>query len=299
MALSPPNSHGSSSVTVTGTVAAGGSVASDLPVTDNPLLDGGRASTAVPAAVSADGDAVALWLTRNGATVADGGVAAGATDTGNPVKVGAHYYSTVPTLVDGQRGDLQVGSRGALRVTIQKDNGTPVVDVLNQSADGTVNTTVGMGVMSFPVLYNATATTFDRQRGNDPVALLASAARVAVASSADQTNYNGRGVMIVVNVTAEAGTTTLTLTIEGKDSTSSNYYTLNTGVVVYNAATDAPTVTRAVLLYPGVLTADAIGAGAANLISAKSLALPRVWRATVTPSDASSQTYSVSAVTLL
>lgn len=45
--------------------------------------------------------------------------------------------------------------------------------------------------------------------------------------------------------------------------------------------------------------ADAIGAGATNLIAAKSLALPVVWRATITPSDASSQTYSVSGVTIV
>lgn len=44
-----------------------GNVASDVPVTANPLLAGGRASTAAPSAVSGDGDAVALWLSRLGA----------------------------------------------------------------------------------------------------------------------------------------------------------------------------------------------------------------------------------------
>jgi hypothetical protein len=44
-----------------------GNVASDLAVTANPLLDGGRASAAAPADVSADGDAVASWHLRNGA----------------------------------------------------------------------------------------------------------------------------------------------------------------------------------------------------------------------------------------
>jgi hypothetical protein len=50
-----------------------GSVASDAPVDANPLLNGGRASTPTPTAVSADGDAVALWVTREGiAKVEDG-----------------------------------------------------------------------------------------------------------------------------------------------------------------------------------------------------------------------------------
>jgi hypothetical protein len=41
---------------------------------------------------------------------ADGKVAAGVTDSGNPVKVGGKYNSTLPTLTNGQRGDLQLDS---------------------------------------------------------------------------------------------------------------------------------------------------------------------------------------------
>jgi hypothetical protein len=57
-----------------GTILGGGFVsgpiASDSPITGtgvNPVLLGGRASTAVPTAVSADGDAVNAWLDRQGA----------------------------------------------------------------------------------------------------------------------------------------------------------------------------------------------------------------------------------------
>lgn len=46
-----------------------GNVASDVPVTANPLLDGGRASATAPTAVSADGDAVAMWVDRRGAVI--------------------------------------------------------------------------------------------------------------------------------------------------------------------------------------------------------------------------------------
>lgn len=41
--------------------------ASDAPLTQNPVLVGGRASDTVVTAVSADNDAVALWLSRRGA----------------------------------------------------------------------------------------------------------------------------------------------------------------------------------------------------------------------------------------
>lgn len=47
--------------------------------------------------------------------VAQGGVASGATDSGNPVKVAGVHNTTLPTLTNGQRGDLQVNARGALK----------------------------------------------------------------------------------------------------------------------------------------------------------------------------------------
>lgn len=48
-----------------------GTVASDVGIaaSDIPVQIGGRASSAVPTAVSADADAVALWLNRSGAVV--------------------------------------------------------------------------------------------------------------------------------------------------------------------------------------------------------------------------------------
>jgi hypothetical protein len=54
---------------VSGTVTVGGTAATDAAVSGNPLLAGGRASTTKPTAMSADGDAVPLWLTLSGAMV--------------------------------------------------------------------------------------------------------------------------------------------------------------------------------------------------------------------------------------
>ena len=49
----------------------GGTLASDVPMTTDPVTIGGRASTATPTAVSADGDVVDLWLSREGAMQVD------------------------------------------------------------------------------------------------------------------------------------------------------------------------------------------------------------------------------------
>lgn len=46
-----------------------GAAAADAAVAGNPLYTGGRASTATPTAVSADGDAVGVWTDRNGAVM--------------------------------------------------------------------------------------------------------------------------------------------------------------------------------------------------------------------------------------
>ncbi|HUC90008.1 MAG TPA: hypothetical protein VMR45_04355 [Patescibacteria group bacterium] len=46
-----------------------------------------------------------------------GNVAASTTDSGNPVKVGGKYNASVPTLTDGQRGDLQLDNSGNIRIT--------------------------------------------------------------------------------------------------------------------------------------------------------------------------------------
>lgn len=60
----------------------------------------------------------------NGLLAVAGNVASGVADAGNPVKVGGRYAATLPTLADQQRGDLIVGSRGSLNVTLFGANGS-------------------------------------------------------------------------------------------------------------------------------------------------------------------------------
>lgn len=97
-----------------------------------------------------------------------GNVAAGAADSGNPVKVGGKFNSSVPTLANGDRGDLQVTVYGALRSFASGPLGV--------AADGDTNSTVGIGrsdageaaggfaLRTYPFVYNGA--TWDRQRGD-------------------------------------------------------------------------------------------------------------------------------------
>lgn len=51
-------------------VQTAGTVAEDQALSGNPIRNGARASTAIPSAMSADGDVVTLWADRNGALIA-------------------------------------------------------------------------------------------------------------------------------------------------------------------------------------------------------------------------------------
>ncbi len=99
-----------------------------------------------------------------GGAYVNGAVASGATDAGNPVKVGARYNSTLPTLTDGQRGDLQVGTRGSLNVTLRVADGSGAVGTIATPGDAQTNSVTGLTSVSFGYGFNGT--TWDRIRGD-------------------------------------------------------------------------------------------------------------------------------------
>ena len=119
---------------------------------------------------------------------------------------------------------------------------------------------------------------------NKEVTLLASAARTALVTGADQFNHVARGVVITIDVTVDHATSSLTFTAQGKDSTSGKYYDL-----LVSAAVNAVGTTT-LKIYPG-LTA------AANSVATD--VLPVVWRLNVAVADAGSITYSVGAAYIL
>lgn len=154
-------------------------------------------------------------------------------------------------------------------------------------ADGVANTVDGARTVPMPTLYNGT--TWDRQRNNEDVVLLASAVRAANTASAIQTNHNARGVVLLLDVTANAGgAETLSVVLQ----TRSPLTTIQTSLVVSPAeAFGGVAGSRLIMLYPGVLDADLSNAPDIGA----SLALPRTWIATVVHSAAGNWTYSLEA----
>lgn len=100
-----------------------------------------------------------------------GSSASGATDAGNPVKVGGKYNLTLPTLTDGQRGDVQLTSKGGIIATLYSANGTAVG--VNAPVDG-VAVGTGFYTVSQGVVYNGT--TWDRMRKASATSRIVSAA---------------------------------------------------------------------------------------------------------------------------
>lgn len=247
-------------VFVTGGVGLDAAIASST--TGGPVLGGGRASTATPSAVSADGDAVWAWMTRLGSLST-----MPTTSTGVEYKVattdGSNYGTAgIPTAaVTGWSGSAYQ-SVGALGVAA--------------SADGTTASGLNNGLLVAAVPFLASGLTVARQRGNEQSTLAASAARTSTLTVADQTNYNGAMLhaVIVVTVMASGG---LTPVINGKGNLGT-YYALLTGAKIVGAGT---TVLR---IGPGFATA--VNAAAADM-------LPRTWNMVVTPDDATSITYSI------
>jgi hypothetical protein len=93
-----------------------------------------------------------------------GTLASGATDAGNPVKVGGTYNATRPTFTTGQRGDLQIDSRGSVGVAVFGFNGSTGVTAAAPSADGFATSNTGLATQAF--LYNFNGSTLDRVRGD-------------------------------------------------------------------------------------------------------------------------------------
>lgn len=97
-----------------------------------------------------------------------GNVASAATDSGNPVKIGGKYNSTLPTFTDGQRGDLQIGTRGSLSVTLLLPNSTLTASYVATNADGVAasSTASRLETVSRNSVYNSATTQWDRTPGN-------------------------------------------------------------------------------------------------------------------------------------
>lgn len=244
-------------------------------------------------ALAADGDYIAQATDTKGNRLTVGNVASGAADSGNPVKVGA-VRNEWPSYGAGQRGNLHIDEFGNLRVTLVSNNsfiqGTFAEGDGVPSNYATVGRTAAQG-------YGFNGTQSDRWRNNVGATLLSSAARSATTNSADQVNYNGRGVVIILDITATPNNAeTLTLAVQIKDPISGKYVTVTAFTpLVASALGAAPTAeTYIYTLYPGALETAAVAKH-----EVQGLALSREWRVVATHSAGGSWSYSIHATTLL
>ena len=183
-------------------------------------------------------------------------------------------------LYDSAGNAYSKGAGGGLKVEVFNSAGTEVG--VTTMADGT-GTPHPLQVAPYPFLFNETS--YDRQRGNTLVNLLASAARTTTTETAVQTNYNARGVIVMLDVTV-AGTGHLNLSFRWRSTTNNN-----------SPDTAATNVTTTGLWFAVCYPGAALEATYTNasVTLAIPYPLPRSWSVKVTPSDGSSWTYSLDA----
>ena len=152
------------------------------------------------------------------------------------------------------------------------DGGTQLQPAQKQNGDG-----IGNMPAVGPNLFDGTQ--LNRQRGNQDNITLINASNVSsTQTSADQTNYNARGIIVILNVTT-IGTGSLITTINAKGPVSGIYKPLLTSLAV-------TTATSAIyIVYPGDVAA-------ANLVSQHPV--PRTWNVVVTGATGTTFTVEVS-----
>lgn len=179
----------------TNTLEVVGDVAQDVGVAGNPLLMGGRASTAAPTDMSTDGDSVYVWLDRKGAVVNTGYAAEDAPLAGNPVRVGWRASNAVPSAMSGD-GDIvtpwadrsgspivQGGTRWGSTTAITFN--ASLQSLANSTTVGQVSTEVDLtatyysDVLVFPYVTMTTA--------GSPTGVVT----IYILASLDGTNYSG------------------------------------------------------------------------------------------------------------
>jgi len=155
--------------------------------------------------------------------------------------------------------------------------------------DGRENTANRLLVESYPSLFNEIS--WDRKRNNVELTILASATRTSTTNSADQVNYNHRGMILYLDITARTvGVSPLiNLKIQVKDPTSGKYTN------IYESGNfDPTTVLRKWLIYPAVSDAGA------KFHGYNDVPLPRKWRISVEfVQDVTDLTFSVGAHMLM
>lgn len=197
----------------TSLVRLNGSYTVGVPCT---LADG--SSFVCPATTQVDSSGTAAGTAAN-PIVVTGNVASAATDSGNPVKVGGIYSSTLPTFTTGQRGDLQLGPRGTVRVSLFADGGTAGPNMAGASDGVSFGTTF---LYSYSLLAANNGTTGDSLRtiGGQAAAGTASGVLAVEQAGASFSNIttattttvkSGKGILHKLIVNTQVASATITI----------------------------------------------------------------------------------------
>lgn len=144
-----------------------------------------------------------------GSQQVQGNIASGATDSGNPVKVGGVQHTTLPTLTDGQRGDLQVTTHGSLLVTLMGNNSTTPLSTATDADAVTAGGAQNLQVLAHTLGYNGT--TWDRMRGDTTNGLwvnVKNSATVTVTGTVTANQGGSPWNQVVVAATSGSGLST-------------------------------------------------------------------------------------------
>lgn len=285
MAYNPNNSNGQKTSANSAPVVLA-SDQSAIPVTAN-------------AGTNLNTSALALDATLTGGSqvsIAKGDVASGASDSGNPVKIGGVYNSSPSTLTTGQRGNVQLDSKGSVKIALMGADSTNAITGLPDSSDATAATSgsVRLGTIARNTVFNGT--TWDRQYGdstNGTWVNIKASTTVPVSGSVTA-NIGTVGTLAVESGgnLASIKTNTDNLGLSQGSTTSGQK-----GPVVQGAVTTAaPSYTTGQTNPLSMTTSGALrvdGSGATQPISASSLPLPSLAATSTKQSDGSQKTQVV------
>lgn len=203
----------------------------------------------------------ALLYGANGAVLLPSAAARADGETNPTTSIIAALLEAVNDLGTVDRLRVESSTVPNLRVALfNTSTRVSIPNYSNADAEGG-NTQLGM----FAQLMALNGANWDRWRNNlDNTALALLAATNATRTSADQTNYNARGLILRVNIANLANVPTFTPRIERK-APNGAYITIWQAAAALNANGDAQYV-----VYPG--------ASGGNVTEVDGIPVPRLWR---------------------
>lgn len=230
-----------------------------------------------------------ILIDTSGRIIAVGGAAHDAAAAGNPLRVAGVYRATPAAVADGDVVDLFTDAAGRPQVDIARIAATAAPTPRTPAAGAALVS--ALPVEAIPMLGNSS--TYDPEQGNSSkITVIASAARTAGLTSADQTNYNARGMLLVLRITSASGAGGIQFRVFYNDSAAQ--------LGLFNAPMPSTAITATgrygVLIYPGLAQntlPTTLASGDFLAAYTLNFALPRTWRVATTHGNADSYTYQM------